>query len=251
MTKCGCVGDRGHTASVRSAALDRARATPWSVLPGHATMKLDDDARAATDESRAAGGRTLGCVVPRWPGALGHRSTAAGDRAPRGRRRIHRCSARRGLRDQARTRCTWPPSGCTCSAWTWPRPHSRSRARRPCSAAPASTSPLPTPCTSSAWTEPSRPCSIVGCSTRSTATSDSAYVASLAAVTGRGGHLYVLCFSDLGPGARGPHPVSQQELRTAFSRRSGWSVSSISPDRIQTRFDAQGVPAWLVKIERT
>ena len=78
-----------------------------------------------------------------------------------------------------------------------------------------------------------------------------AYVASLASVTGRGGHLYVLCFSDLGPGTRGPHPVSQQELRTAFSRRSGWSVSSISPDRIQTRFDAQGVPAWLVKVERT
>ena len=78
----------------------------------------------------------------------------------------------------------------------------------------------------------------------------SAYVASLAAVTGRGGNVFVLCFSDLGSGARGPHPVSQQELRAAFSRRSGWSVFSISPDRIQTRFDAQGVPAWLAKIER-
>jgi SAM-dependent methyltransferase len=75
------------------------------------------------------------------------------------------------------------------------------------------------------------------------------YVASLASVTGRGGHLYVLCFSDVGPGT-GPHPVSQQELRAAFTRRSGWSVASISPDRCQTRFDAQGAPAWLAKIER-
>jgi SAM-dependent methyltransferase len=75
------------------------------------------------------------------------------------------------------------------------------------------------------------------------------YVASLASVTGRGGHLYVLCFSDVGPGT-GPHPVSQQELRAAFTRRRGWSVASISPDRCQTRFDAQGAPAWLAKVER-
>jgi SAM-dependent methyltransferase len=75
------------------------------------------------------------------------------------------------------------------------------------------------------------------------------YVASLASVTGRGGRLYVLCFSDVGPGT-GPHPISQQELRAAFTRRSGWSVASISPDRCETRFDAHGAPAWLAKIER-
>ena len=75
------------------------------------------------------------------------------------------------------------------------------------------------------------------------------YVASLASVTGRGGHLYVLCFSDVGPDT-GPHPVSQEELRAAFERGSGWSVASIAADRCQTRFDAQGVPAWLATIER-
>ena len=75
------------------------------------------------------------------------------------------------------------------------------------------------------------------------------YVASLEYVTGRGGHLYVLCFSDVGPDI-GPHPISQEELRAAFKRSSGWNVASISPDRIQTRFDAQGAPAWLAKIER-
>jgi ubiquinone/menaquinone biosynthesis C-methylase UbiE len=76
------------------------------------------------------------------------------------------------------------------------------------------------------------------------------YVASLASVTSRGGELYVLCFSDVGPGRGGPHPVGQEDLRAAFGRGGGWSVASVSPDRIQTRFDAQGAPAWLAKIER-
>jgi SAM-dependent methyltransferase len=76
------------------------------------------------------------------------------------------------------------------------------------------------------------------------------YVASLASVTRRGGHLYVLCFSDVGPDTCGPHPMSQEELRGAFEPNSGWSVASVSPDRLRTRFDAQGAPAWLAKIDR-
>jgi SAM-dependent methyltransferase len=75
------------------------------------------------------------------------------------------------------------------------------------------------------------------------------YVASLASVTGRGGHLYVLCFSDVGPDT-GPHPVSQEELRAAFTRSIGWIIARIEPDRCQTRFAAQGAPAWLARIER-
>jgi ubiquinone/menaquinone biosynthesis C-methylase UbiE len=75
------------------------------------------------------------------------------------------------------------------------------------------------------------------------------YVSSLASVTGRGGHLYVLCFSDVGPDT-GPHPISQEALRAAFKPSSGWSVASMSPDRCQTRFDAQGAPGWLATIER-
>jgi SAM-dependent methyltransferase len=76
------------------------------------------------------------------------------------------------------------------------------------------------------------------------------YVAGLASVTSRHGDLYVLCFSDVGPGTGGPHPVSQEELRGAFEGSGGWSVASVSPDRIQTRFDAQGAPAWLARIKR-
>jgi hypothetical protein len=76
------------------------------------------------------------------------------------------------------------------------------------------------------------------------------YVASLASVTGRGGNLYLLCFSDAGPDPVGPHPISQEELRAAFERGNGWAVTSVSPERLQTRFDALGAPAWLAKIER-
>ena len=76
------------------------------------------------------------------------------------------------------------------------------------------------------------------------------YAAGLASVTSRGGNLCVLCFSDVGPDTCGPHPISQEELSAAFTRSGGWSVASVNPERIQTRFDVQGAPAWLAKIER-
>lgn len=79
-----------------------------------------------------------------------------------------------------------------------------------------------------------------------------AYVQSLTSVTARGSQLYVLSFSDVGPAdARGPHPISEQELRTAFIRGGAWSVASVSPERISTRVSAHGAPAWLAAIERT
>jgi SAM-dependent methyltransferase len=69
-----------------------------------------------------------------------------------------------------------------------------------------------------------------------------AYVESLASVTR--GRLYVLCFSDAEP--TGPHPVREDELRTAFAH--GWHVVSIDPERLETRFGGAG--AWLARIER-
>jgi SAM-dependent methyltransferase len=77
-----------------------------------------------------------------------------------------------------------------------------------------------------------------------------AYVAGLGAVTRRSGNLHLLCFGDLGPSPGGPHPISQQELRAAFTPSGGWHVSSVSADRILTRFDARGVSAWLAEITR-
>jgi SAM-dependent methyltransferase/RimJ/RimL family protein N-acetyltransferase len=77
-----------------------------------------------------------------------------------------------------------------------------------------------------------------------------AYVASLASVTGHGGTLYVLCFSDDGPGT-GPHPVSQAELRAAFTPVTGWNVTAIESARVQTNYhDDDGAPAWLATIKR-
>jgi SAM-dependent methyltransferase len=75
------------------------------------------------------------------------------------------------------------------------------------------------------------------------------YVASLASATERGGTLYVLCFSDEGPDA-GPHPVSQEQLRAAFKADTGWTVASIAPDRVETRYHDAGAPAWLATIKR-
>jgi SAM-dependent methyltransferase len=76
------------------------------------------------------------------------------------------------------------------------------------------------------------------------------YVASLAAVTAPGATLHVLCFSDDGPDT-GPHPVSRQELTAAFDPGTGWQVTAIEPDRVQTRFhDEAGAPAWLAAITR-
>jgi SAM-dependent methyltransferase len=63
------------------------------------------------------------------------------------------------------------------------------------------------------------------------------------------GTLYVLCFADEGPGT-GPHPVSQQALRAAFSPGTGWEVAAIRPDRLETRFHDDGAPAWLATIKR-
>jgi len=75
------------------------------------------------------------------------------------------------------------------------------------------------------------------------------YVASLASVTEHDGTLYVLCFSDDGPDT-GPHPVSQEELRTAFKPSNGWNLGTIKPDRIQTRYNEDGAPAWFATIKR-
>ena len=78
-----------------------------------------------------------------------------------------------------------------------------------------------------------------------------AYVASLASVVEPGGILHVLCFSDEGPDT-GPHPVSREELRTAFDAGNGWKIAAIRADRVQTRFhDDHGAPAWLATVERT
>jgi SAM-dependent methyltransferase len=74
------------------------------------------------------------------------------------------------------------------------------------------------------------------------------YLASLASVTEHGATLQVLCFSDAEPGP-GPHPVSRGDLAAAF-RGGDWDLVAVGPERIETRFAAGGVPAWLARAER-
>jgi SAM-dependent methyltransferase len=76
------------------------------------------------------------------------------------------------------------------------------------------------------------------------------YVASVASVTERGGRLYMLCFSDVGP-ETGPHPVSEAELRAAFAPGTGWDIAEIESVRIETRFHDHGASGWLARITRT
>jgi SAM-dependent methyltransferase len=77
------------------------------------------------------------------------------------------------------------------------------------------------------------------------------YVASLASVTEPGATLYLLCFSDEAPDF-GPHPISREELSTAFDDRDGWKIITVEPDRIQTTFTGdEGFPAWFATIRRT
>jgi SAM-dependent methyltransferase len=75
------------------------------------------------------------------------------------------------------------------------------------------------------------------------------YAASLASVTNHDGTLYILCFSDHGPDT-GPHPISERELRSAFSPANAWNITALEPGRIHTTFHEHGAPAWLATIKR-
>ena len=75
------------------------------------------------------------------------------------------------------------------------------------------------------------------------------YAASLASVMEREGSLYLVCFSDQGPGT-GPHPVRQEDLTAAFPSAAGWKLVAIRPDRLQTRFHDHGAPAWFATLTR-
>ncbi len=74
------------------------------------------------------------------------------------------------------------------------------------------------------------------------------YVRSLAGVMEAGGELFVLCFRDAEGPERGPHPVSEEELRAVF--RGEWEVVSIEPERIATRFHENGAAGWLARARR-
>lgn len=77
-----------------------------------------------------------------------------------------------------------------------------------------------------------------------------AYVASLAAVTEPGATLFVLCFRDDAPESEGPHPVTEPELRTAFTPDAGWRIADLERSQIEVTFDIATFPAWLLTAQR-
>lgn len=78
------------------------------------------------------------------------------------------------------------------------------------------------------------------------------YVASLAGVVERGGHLHILVFSDREPTDwGGPRRVRREEIEHSFTLVRGWTVQSIEPARFHShRHGDQGGEAWLARIER-
>jgi hypothetical protein len=48
----------------------------------------------------------------------------------------------------------------------------------------------------------------------------------------------------------GPHPVSQDALRAAFTLSTGRNFVTIRPELVQTRIRIDGAPAWFATIKR-
>jgi SAM-dependent methyltransferase len=77
-----------------------------------------------------------------------------------------------------------------------------------------------------------------------------AYLASLASVTDPGASLFVLCFREGAPASEGPHPITEDELRAAFSPDAGWRVADLQESQIEVTLDVGEFPAWLVTVDR-
>jgi len=76
------------------------------------------------------------------------------------------------------------------------------------------------------------------------------YVTELARCIEPGGRVFLMCFSELTPGAEGPRRVTQAESHGAFSM--GWAVERIIPERFEVRpqFMQNAPHAWLATITR-
>jgi cyclopropane fatty-acyl-phospholipid synthase-like methyltransferase len=74
------------------------------------------------------------------------------------------------------------------------------------------------------------------------------YVESLASVVRRGGHAFVLCFSDAEPDWGGPRRVRAEEIETAFGGR--FEITEIRRAVFETNLPDTTVQAWLASLRR-
>lgn len=72
--------------------------------------------------------------------------------------------------------------------------------------------------------------------------------ASLASVLPPGGRYFLLCFSEDEPGDWGPRRVTQDEIRSAFTR--GWRVEEIEPTELDVTIRSEPCRAWFASIAR-
>jgi SAM-dependent methyltransferase len=75
------------------------------------------------------------------------------------------------------------------------------------------------------------------------------FLDSLRHATRRGGHYFMLCFSDEEPPGWGPRRVTQAELRLAFAE--GWEVEAIEPTDIRITLRPEPVKGWFVSVLRS
>jgi cyclopropane fatty-acyl-phospholipid synthase-like methyltransferase len=73
------------------------------------------------------------------------------------------------------------------------------------------------------------------------------FTASLGRVLRPGGTYFLMCFSEREPGDWGPRRVTQEEIRSAFSR--GWRVDRIEASAFET--NGGQAQAWLASIARS
>ena len=74
------------------------------------------------------------------------------------------------------------------------------------------------------------------------------YVQSLTAVSKKGTHLFLLCFSE-DETREGPRRVSQADIRSAFEPQ--WCVKEIKATRFETHIHEGGALAWLAHLQLT
>jgi len=73
------------------------------------------------------------------------------------------------------------------------------------------------------------------------------YIQAVAEVTASGADFFVLAFSDEEPAGRGPHRLTESEIRDAA--RSIFAVMEIEPARLE-RVDGPPAQAWLARLTR-
>jgi len=74
------------------------------------------------------------------------------------------------------------------------------------------------------------------------------FVENLEAVLSQGGKYFMLCFSELEPGAYGPRRITRAEIQDTF--RDGWVVNYIRPATFESWTRKEGSRAWLSSITR-